>query len=231
MVGRVHLDLVRARVLVDLQDLLPRLAGIGRFVEAAVTARAEETALRRHEHDVVVLGVDRDAVDVERPIEAGVGERLAAVGRLPDAVAPRRALPVVAFTRANPDEVGVGLADRHGADRHQPLVLELGGERHAVVHRLPQAAVRGRDVEDVRPFLVHRERGDAPGHHGRADRPEVQAVELGSDGHTVHRPRWIGRRRLGVNEERRGAHNRERRQERQSVSGHGVKPDKRRGGV
>ena len=68
-----------------------------------------------------------------RGAEAHVDVGLAAVGRLVDAVAPRRALAVVRLAGADPDEVGVVLRDGDVADRHQALVLELRLERRAVV--------------------------------------------------------------------------------------------------
>ena len=111
------------------------------------------------------------------------GVRLAAVGRLVDAVAPRRALAVVRLAGADPDEIGIALRDRDVADRHQPLVLELGLERGAVVDGLPHAAVRRADVEDRRVGLVDRQVRDAPRHRGRPERPEMQRFERATRDH------------------------------------------------
>ena len=97
---------------VDLQHLLPGRAAVGRLVDAALAAGPEERAGRRDEHDVVVDRIDDDAVDVPRLAQPHVAPRLAAVGRLVDAVAPRRALAVVRFAGADPDEVGILLRHR-----------------------------------------------------------------------------------------------------------------------
>ena len=134
--------------------------------------------------------------EVASPIP-GIGP--AAVNRLVDAVAPRRALAVVRLAGADPDEVGVALRHRDVADRHQSLALELRLERRAVVDRLPHPAVRGADVEDGRVRFVHGQVGDAAGHRGRTDRTEMQRVE---------RPARRGRRRrlLGASDERLAGH-------------------------
>ena len=177
VVGRIHHEVVGARVVVDLQDLLPRLAAVDRFVDPALAARPPEAAGRRDEDDVVCSRIDDDAADVAGGAEADVGVGLAAVGRLVDAVAPRCALTVVRFTGPDPDEIRVVL--RHGdvADRHEALILHLRLERRPVVRGLPHAAVAGADVEDRRVRFVNGEVGDPARHAGRPDRAEVERVE------------------------------------------------------
>ena len=120
-----------------------RPAAVDGLVDASIAAGSPQAAGCGHEHDLVVLRIDDDAIDVARGAETHVGVGLAAVGRLVDAVAPRRALAVVRLAGADPDEIGIGLRDRHVADRHQALVLELRLERRAVVRGFPHAAVRG----------------------------------------------------------------------------------------
>jgi hypothetical protein len=108
---------------------------------------------------------------------AGAGGGAAAVGRLPHAAAPRQALAIVRFAGANPEQVRVFLRDREVADRDQPLRLELRRERRAGVGRLPDAAVRGADVEDRRVGFVHGEVGEPAGHARGPDRAEVEPIE------------------------------------------------------
>ncbi len=214
-VGRVHHDVVGAGVVVALQHLLPGLAAVERPVHAALAAGAPQAAGGRHEHDVVVARVDGDAVDVAGGAETHVGVGLAAVGRLVDAVAPRRALAVVRLARAHPDEVRVALRDGHVADRHEPLVLELRLERRAVVPGLPHAAVRRRHVVDGGIRLVDGDVRDAARHRRRPDRAEVKRIER-----TAGRCR--GRRRCGLvrSSDRHGAghHDRERQRDAEETS-------------
>ena len=108
-VGGVHHQIVRAGVVVDLENLFPAPATIRRLVNAAFTAGAEQIAGCRDEHDVGVARIDDDPVDVLRCFQAHAGERLPAVRRFVDAVAPRRALTVVRFAAPEPDEIGIAL--------------------------------------------------------------------------------------------------------------------------
>src|SRR5262249_55841761 len=100
-----HREIVRARLLVDEEHALPRLAAIRRLVTPATAAWSEDRADRRDQHDVVVARIDQDAVDVLRVLEPDVGERLTAVGGLPHTVAPRRGLTVVGFACPDPNDI------------------------------------------------------------------------------------------------------------------------------
>src|SRR5205807_2993196 len=66
IIRRIHHEIVRARVVVCFQHLVPRLATVGRFVHAALAARSPEAAGRGDEYGVVVPRIDRDAVDMAR---------------------------------------------------------------------------------------------------------------------------------------------------------------------
>ena len=122
--------------------------------------------------------------------EAHVLPGLAAVGRLVDAVAPRAALAVVVLAAADPDGVGVVRVDRDVADRHRVVeIVEQHFPGGAVVHRLPQAAGGGADVEHRGIGLEHREVVDAAAHRRGTDVAELQA------GKRIRRCRWRGSRR------------------------------------
>ncbi len=180
-IGVGHHQVVRARIVINLERLLPGLAGVGRLEDAALAARSEQRAGRRDEHDVVVLRIDDDAIDVVGLAETHVRPRLAAVRGLVDTVAPRRRLPVVRLAAAGPDQVGILLRDRDVANRNQPHVLELRLERRAVIDRLPDAAVSGADVVDRRIRFVHSQVRNAAGHRRGSNGPEVQSLELLGD--------------------------------------------------
>ena len=129
--------------------------------------------------------------------QAHVLPRAAAVGGLVDAVAPRRALAVVAFTGADPHQVGVGRRNRDGADRAAALVVEHRCERRAGVGGLVDARRGHRDVERRRIAFEHGEIVDAARRRGRADRPEPQAIERPGAGRLLGEDRRRRRRRLG----------------------------------
>jgi hypothetical protein len=77
--------------------------------------------------------MDEDLADLEGAIEPHVGPGFAAVGRLVHAVAIRGAIAGVGFPGADPNDIGIGLADRDIADGNGRLVIELVGEGGAVV--------------------------------------------------------------------------------------------------
>ena len=104
-------------------------------------------------------------------------ERLAAVGRLVDAVSPRHALAVARFAAADPEKIGVRLRDGDVADRERTLILENRLESGPVVRCFPHAAVRGGDVIQRWIGFVDREVGDASRHRCGTNRPEVQRIE------------------------------------------------------
>ena len=104
-------------------------------------ARRHRVVQRAHDGDedaVVVARVDDDPADRVAVLEAHVGPRRAAVGRLVDALAVvRRAAAVVDLAGAGPDDaLGV---DRDRADRLRQVVVPRAGERRAAVGRLPDA--------------------------------------------------------------------------------------------
>ena len=71
-ITRIELDVGDARVVADLEHLLPGLAAVRRLVEAAIAAGAPERPLRRHVHDVAVRRIDDDLADVLRGLEPDV---------------------------------------------------------------------------------------------------------------------------------------------------------------
>jgi hypothetical protein len=173
----IHCQIVRARVVVDLQHLLPRFAAIRGLVHAAFPACAEERARGCDEHRVVGARVDDDAIDVTGGAKPDIRVCLPTVRRFVNAVAPRRTLAVVRLAGPDPDEIRVALGDRDVADGHQSLSLQLRLECRAVVDGLPHAAVRGSHVEDCGIGLIDREIRNAAGHRCRADRTEMKRVE------------------------------------------------------
>ena len=107
---------------------------------------------RGHVHDVGVRRVTDDPADVAGVAEARRLPRTPAVERPVDAVAPGRALTVVRFAGADPDDVGIRRRDRDVADRHHRVdAIEDRRPRGALVGALEDAAARGGDVNRVGP--------------------------------------------------------------------------------
>ena len=74
--------------------------------------------------------------------QADVRPRVAAVGRLVDAVAVAHVVARVRFAGTDPDGVVVGGIDRHRADRARRLLVEDRIPRLCAVRRFPDAAAR-----------------------------------------------------------------------------------------
>src|SRR5262249_15432864 len=102
-IPRVECEIGYARLVRDLEDLLPRLTAVRGLVQAAVAAVVPQRALRRDVDDRGIAGVDDDLADVLRFLEADLVPALAAVQRLVDAVAITDASLAVVLARADPD--------------------------------------------------------------------------------------------------------------------------------
>ena len=123
-IGRRHHELISARFVVHLEHLLPAFATVGGFVHPTLTTRAEQWPSGRHQHHIVVGRMHHDAIDVLGLRQSHQRKRVAAVGGLINAAAPRRALPVIRFTGAHPHQIGVDLRYRNIPDRNEPLILK-----------------------------------------------------------------------------------------------------------
>src|SRR5581483_797844 len=75
-VVRIDNDVGDAGVLANLQNLVPGLAAISRFVESAIAARTPQRSLRRDVNDVRIFRIDRDAADVLRILETNIAPGL-----------------------------------------------------------------------------------------------------------------------------------------------------------
>ena len=167
----------RPRVLVPVQDLLPRRAAIARPVDAACLARAPRVAERGHPGDVGVLRMYAHPGDLERLREPEVPPARAPVVGAVDAVAVRGVAADAGLAHADVDDVGVGAADLDGPDgaRAEVAVGDVAPVRPAVL-RLPDAAARAALVEDeiVRGVAGHAEHAAAA---RGSDRAPVEEIE------------------------------------------------------
>ena len=118
-IGRVHRQINRAGVFIQAKHVLPVLSAVDRHEHAAFRVRTPKVSERGRVYDIGVLRIDDDSADVVRLTKTHVLPRPAAVGRLVDAIAPRGALSIVGFARADPDHVGIGRVDGHVADGHR----------------------------------------------------------------------------------------------------------------
>ena len=139
----VEHDVADAGVRADRQHRVPRLAAVGRLVEAALAAGRPQRALRGDVDDVRVARIDRRSCRCARTSSRPtLLPGLAGVGRLVDAVAEVRAALAGVLAGADPDDVRVLRIDDDAAEGERALLVEDGRERDAAVGRLPQPAER-----------------------------------------------------------------------------------------
>ena len=176
-VRRVHRQVRGAGLLVDVEDLLPRLAAVLRAEDPALGVGAPDVALRRDVDEVRIRRMDADARDLAGVAQPDVLPGPAAVGRLVDAVAVRDVAADGLLSGADVDHVRIGLRDGDRADRARLEVL-VGDDLPvgAAVGRLPDAAAGRAEVERVRIAPNAGDRRHAPAAEG-PDQPELEALE------------------------------------------------------
>jgi hypothetical protein len=193
----VPVEVHGARVLVDVEHLLPALAAVGGTVDAPVLAGRPQVAEGRHVDHVRVGGVHEHLADVPRVLEPQVPPRLAAVVGAVDPVSVGGALAVVLLAGSRVDDVGVRGGQGHVAERAHGHVGEGVHPGLAAVLALPQPAGGRGDPEHVRVLGDGFHVVDPSTRHGGSDDPGVEGLEM-----------RLGERDLrlagGGNQERRG---------------------------
>ena len=163
------LQIARAVVVLGLQDVGPGLAAIGGTVNsAAVMTGIPEGG---DNHQVVICGIDNNAVDLHRVLEADVLPCCAGIGRLPHPIA-QAAPDGVAGSGIN--DIGIGRSDLDGADAiHAGLLIHDWQPGHAAAGGFPDAA-------QWRAGIKHAGIADDAGHRRDAsavERPNVPPFE------------------------------------------------------
>ena len=161
---RIDGDVAAASVLVDVEDLLPGLAAVGRAKDAALLVGVPQVAGGADEDVVTVQRIDDNPRDALAVRETDVLPVVTAVGALVDAVPHRHAVSRPALAGAHPDDIGVRRIDLDRAGCHR-MVVEYRLERDAAVLRLPYTARRRCDVDDHRVRRDGVYPGNPPAHH------------------------------------------------------------------
>src|SRR5690348_11425581 len=130
----------------DVQDFIPRLATIGRFVETAITAARPKRPFGSDVNRVRVLRMDCNPTNVLRMLQAKILPAFPAILRLIDAVAVTDTALRIAFARSNPDHQRISWIEFHIADGIGPLMLKDRTPRCTVVLSLPHSAGGGGNV-------------------------------------------------------------------------------------
>ena len=111
-----ELEIHGARSLRDEKDVLPRVASVGRPVDATFGVRGERIPDSGHVNQVGVPGVDEHGAGVSHILEPNVLPRLAGVSGLVDAFADDDVAPQSIRAGRHIHDIGVGLGHGDGAD-------------------------------------------------------------------------------------------------------------------
>src|SRR5207248_5362853 len=106
--------------------LVPRLAAVGRLVDAALRVRPVGVTLRAYPRDVGIGRVHPHPRDLLRLGEPEGGPRLAAVSRFPDPVARGDIATDRVLAGADVDDVRIGLGDAERADGAAEVLVRHG---------------------------------------------------------------------------------------------------------
>ena len=187
----------RANAVVDVEDLLPRLAAIDRPEHPALFVLRKEVAERGDIHHVRPGRVNHDARDVVRIGQPHGRPGLARINRLENAFARDGAPRIRLIAAAGPDDLRVRGGERNGARRLKPDAVGDVVPGGAAVDRLPHATTPTGGIHRVE-MIVGRARRDVDGRHPgpgaeRADVPEGQTTEHLGQSRRRRLGGWCGR--------------------------------------
>ena len=192
-----RVDLVRVRGVhhhrrgpegvVDIEDLLPRLASVGGAIDASFRVWSPGNALRAHEHHVRVFGMDAHVADLSHLSKPNRSPRLPAVIGPIDTLSEDHVAANAVAARADVDHIRIRLghfdrADGSGVEK----AVSCGLPGDAVVRGLEDPAARRAEVERPGLFSMPGHGGDPTAPRG-THHPVLEAAEQ----------HWIDRRPRG----------------------------------
>ena len=170
-VGGVHRQFGATRIVVHKENLVPRFAAIGSFIDSPLGTCVPQCAHHTHINSVGVSGVDFDGTDSLRFFEAEVCPALAPVGGAVNAIAHRYRVARPAFARTHPNHL-IGLFGVNGDSPDTLYVfVEQGFVGYAPVARFPNTPARRADINNAVVGGVTFEVGNAARHERGANVP------------------------------------------------------------
>src|SRR6185312_8797667 len=149
--GRIHGHRDHAGVVVDVEHLVPGLAAVGAFEDAALGVWSPDVAKRGGIDHVRILRIDEDPTDDVRGVQPDVLPALAAIHRLVHPLPGQEGIADVRFACADVDDLGVRWRDR---DRANDVVREMAVRdvlpRLAIIEGFPDPAIGRAHVEMAR---------------------------------------------------------------------------------
>ena len=129
-----------------LQNKFPGFAGVSCLKQSAFAAVGPKVTACRHVCHVRFSWIDNDPSNRAAIFQSDVLPIFSAIVGAIDTVAPTGRVAIVRFTCSHPNHIRIGWSDGNGADGERGLLVEDRIERHAVVTRFENAAVREANV-------------------------------------------------------------------------------------
>ncbi len=181
-IARIADHVVHAGVLPGGEDRSPGLAGVGRLVQAALTARRPERPLHGDDQPFRVARVDEDLRDVLGRLEPAPLPALSSVATAVDPVAVADVSAADVLPGPDPDRLRVPRVDGDTADRVRALIVEDRCPGGPCVGRLPDVAAAHGDDPGALVLRGDGDVGDAPRHQRGPDAAQLEPFE-GLGGH------------------------------------------------
>src|SRR5579871_5680467 len=176
-IGRMHGEIDDAGLIINVEDLLPGRAAVGRLEEPALLIGSIEPAKGPDVNDVGIFGMDLDAARLEGLLEPHVLPGLAPIGRFVHAVAIRNGVARIVFARSDPDNVSIGGRYANVADGDGVFAIKLVLKGDAIVHCLEQPARSGCDPVRTGIRFEDRESNNSATHCSRTNRTPCQGLD------------------------------------------------------
>ncbi len=126
--------------LVGVQYALPRLAAVGRTIDAARRARLVHVSEHCGKRAIWIRSIHRNLRNCSTLIQADVLPRFTGIARFPQAVAERDIITQIRLTRSDVHDVCVAWCNGDRTDGTDRLLIENRVPRYAAVDRLKEAA-------------------------------------------------------------------------------------------
>ena len=149
IIGRIAGDIDRAGEAAGRKRMSPGPAAVGRTIDAARIAGAEEMADRGDDDVIGILGIDPDLADIFGVVKAEVGPVFAAVAAAIDAAPGLDVIARLGLAGAGVDHLGIGRRHGNRADGRAWPMVEHAAPRAAAVVGFPDAPARCAKVKGV----------------------------------------------------------------------------------
>ena len=148
-VARFHHQVAATGLIIYIQYFFPAAAAIGGFENTPFFIGTEEMADGRHPYDIGILGMNDDADDMPRILQADITPAAASIIGTPDAEAFAHIAPQGIFPFAHIEDGGIAGCNGHATDTAAEIFITDVLPVAATVDGFPYTAARSAEIERV----------------------------------------------------------------------------------